>query len=431
MDQNWINHLKTLSVKSKELEEQQLSFLTSHSLSSNKIYNNSNEPFYIDNRPIGQYLKLAHFDFKKYFNIEGNASLYYLRPIFHGLLFYDTIILPLYPCDKNYFTNVHDFEIKDFPKIIDLCHQKKIIFFLTQDPLEYAHYSYLEPIFKEINPLQYPLAPNAIMTNNKGDRDFDKLTDSVTEIPNIKRALQRYANTRMEKFEITEIGFISAIQLLHYWGYKDLYKFIWDLLFKNPFTAIDLAFAIKRLVVNPSYYLPQFSHATSFESTYDDFRKIGQNIKIQNISFPGEIGALFQNELSFPCPNDWEGLRWCNENLDIKNVKKSFSILDSEITTHLNKTPEVIYNLKGNLNECWHKHLKESTRIKKMVYWGSSLSLGALGTLVTGPLIGLLTAFGLTASSNILLEPFSEYSTKKIARKSYHLWKTYNSMGRK
>jgi hypothetical protein len=68
--------------------------------------------------------------------------------------------------------------------------------------------------------------------------------------------------------------------------------------------------------------------------------------------------------------------------------------------------------------------------IKYAVFWGSSLSIAVLGTLITGPVVGLLAALGMTVGTNLWLDPASEAASRLLQPQSFHLWKTKKTLSR-
>lgn len=419
MGSSWINTLENLQSKSDQLEN---------------IRGKHDSPYFIEDKTVlGSYLASIHFDFRKYFDLgDRSVSFFLMQDLFTGLLYYDTLILFLNPCKIDNFSKCNKFSMDELDNIISLSQDKRLIFGLTTSPINYIKYSYMQPIFENCIVDYFPWKPLRILSQELLNEieEFDNITNSMVDLPSIKAAIYRKADMADESRERTEIGIIQTLDNLKYMNYHDLLNFILTLLLKEPDIAIDLIFASKRLLINPLEIAYNIPHCWSYEKLRYDFMTLGRNMKLRNLSLPGELGGLFNTNLSYPNPTNYDALRWCEENLDILAIRRSFSLIEKELMESLSDDYHVVDDIKDILNNMWEIHKNSISNIKKLVYWGSTLFVGAAGTLISGPITGLLASLGLTTLSNTLLGPFSEQAAKMFKRNSFHIWKLDSKMGR-
>ncbi|MCE7737879.1 MAG: hypothetical protein GPJ50_00745 [Candidatus Heimdallarchaeota archaeon] len=424
---NWKSRLETLEDMYQNLSSESLQLLGEYRDSDE---NTSSENFYIDANSHGLYQYFSKIDLRKHFGLSGNICFYAMDDLFPGLLYYDTIFTFLFPVERKYFDYVHCVKYSELNKLIELQSNKRIIFLLSSNPLEYEPYDYLEPLFELGTTKFIPLRPNVTSLFKESDLEADKLSESISEIPHIRAAIQRKANEGHEKYEQTEFAIKHALQDLHYRGMFDLKNFLWNILFKEPEIGVEVVFSLRRLLINPIDTDLQMPNCRSLESTVSDLWKVGRQLKVKNLSFPGEIGALLSTNLSFPSPRSWDGLDWCENNIDIKRLRKAFKILEGDIISEIDDDPDKLDSFKSIIKEIWSAKLREISRLQSLVYWGTTLSVGAAGTIITGPLVGLLGALGITALSNMLLGPFSKEVSRVLRSNSFHLWDFDRTKGR-
>ncbi|MBN1931928.1 MAG: hypothetical protein JW786_10020 [Desulfobacterales bacterium] len=424
---NWKSHLEELEQEHQNLSSESLKLLNDY---RDCDKNTSSENFYIDANKQGLYQYFSRINLRKYYNLNGNICLYGMDDPFPGLLYYDTIFIFLFPVEQKYFDYVHHFNFHDLNKLIELQSKKRIIFLLSTYPLNYEPYNYLEPLFEFGTTKTIPLRPTVTSFFSESDLKADALSESISEIPHIRSAIQKKANEGHEEYKTTEFAIMHALQDLHYRGIVDLKNFLWDIIFKEPEIGIEVAFSIRRLLINPLDTDLRMPNCRSLELAISDLWKVGRKLKVKNISFPGEIGALLSTNLSFPSPKTWDGLDWCENNIDIKKLRKSFRILEGDIITSIESDSDKLCFIKETTQEIWSAKLREVSRIQSLIYWGTTLSIGAAGTMITGPLVGLLGALGITALSNVLLGPFSKEVSKVLRRNSFHLWDLEQKKGR-
>jgi hypothetical protein len=427
MNDSWDKLISELEEKSESLRDERLK-LSSQYFESGQSSPTQSDSFYIDNVPSGSYLASLRFDWRRHFSLSDRICVNLLPTLYSGLLYYDTVITRIYPCPQNQFDEIHDFKFSDIETICSLHDQKRIILTLALTPVEYKAYPYLQPLFERVKPLQLPHMPARLVNSADYNPLFEKMTDDLSEIPALKRAIARKAVQGRESFQSTEGGMILALQELYYFGFSELKDLAFKILMDDPEFGLEFIYALKRLVINPMNATPGIPYCWPHDSLLKDYWLIGRQMNIRNISIPGEIGAVLETKLSFPTPSNWDGLKWCDEHLDVSGIRGAFATLEKQTLDELAKNGDYLGTIRDAIETNWNKQIRASARLHHLIYWGATLSVGALGTYVSGPLAGLLASFGLTTVSNTMISPFTKGLTKRIAGSMFHLWKL-NEMG--
>lgn len=425
----WKNIINKLENLSNELIQQQGDFLRNQLSDSGTSKKDS--CFYLDEKQRGPWLKFSRFDAKKYFELNGNICLPHRSVLFSSLFYYDSVMWGIYPCSESTFESIHGFTANDLKTVGELTKNKRLNLYLTTFPRRYRCHKYLLPLFEMIEPLRLPWQPVILATQDEYDFEYDSFVDKISEIPSVLSAIKRFAKAGQEDWDMTETAFLKTVQDLHWEKFDELKTLVWKLITEDPDLAVSLVFAIRRVITNPMDIAPELAHSRSYEEFTKDTRLIGEKMKTKNIHFPGEIGALLETQLSYPSPINHDALKWCEDNLDIALIRQGFYHLQNELSKSLKSgdMPSIKY-LTEKLESIWKENETKAKRWKSSIYWGTSLSVAAAGTMIAGPLVGLLASLGITSLSNVLLNPLSEYAAKGITGSSFHIWRLKKHLGR-
>ncbi len=371
-----------------------------------------------------------YIDWSDHYRATGLAALCKLSNLFVALLFYDTIFLSLNSCSFERFDDFHDFKWRDVDKIAALARKGRVRFYLTSQAPEYAASEFLKPLFEEFEPLHlvHASARRARLTNFP--TAIDALIESTTEIPHVKEHIERFAKANHMSLEVADATTCYTLQELYYKGHHSLVAAAHDLLIVETPTALEFIWSLRRAIVDPEFASPGIPHALELRDYSRYFRAASRAMHRQRISLPGEVGAVIAQYLSFPTPHDWDTLQWCEDNLDTQSLRAAFLTMDREATSRL-KQGAIGEELRAALTEAWQQKQRSVGRTKAKIFWTTSLALAVGGTLVTEPLTGLLTALGMTAASNLWLDPAAIAVSKMLEPQSFHIWDTQRRLGRK
>jgi hypothetical protein len=372
----------------------------------------------------------GYIDWRSFFDVTGSVAINKTEGPFLPLLSYDHIFIGLNPCPLNAFNLFHAFTWDDIPKLSEYARNKRVLFYLTDKHDTYGKFGYMQGLFEEFRPLHLPHAHVRLVQMDAFPHPFDAITEAATEQPNIKQAIGSFAKTNFMPLTTVDATICYTLQELHYAGHEELANACLELLRKEPEYAIEFVWLLRRIWLDPIYAAPGVPHAFDSEDFSGVLVRSGSSFQRSGVSFPGDVGSIIADIASFPTPSSWDSLRWCEEHLDLPAIRRAFEILNAK-AVDLAGVGEVGDALRDELRKAAETALNSASKTKHAVFWSTSMSVALLGTLFTGPVVGILAALGMTAATNVWLDPLSESISRTVQPSSFHLWKMQKSLGRR
>lgn len=310
----------------------------------------------------------------------------------------------IYPVREDVFKKAHGFEISDIDRIIDFIKETGKIQFLIDWPLTaFEGLDFLDPIFAELRPPTYPWPLELFSTLSQVHRreaivEFDTLADihfhdliktvySKDAVHDRLLIAKRMHDYRMDFLALKELGL------------DDLSEKIGNLMVDDPPAAYQAFTVIAAFITLPLYNPLR----ATLNYDLDLFAQAKENIKVENPSFPCEIGKFLMTELIY-YP---ESLTACQEliaDYEDHDLQKLVAALNEGIKrTDFDLVKATREDLSETLKNIW----KDRSIPRKIggLEVGIPISLAALGAIALGPIGavgGLLGGLGYSVGSEIL-----------------------------
>jgi hypothetical protein len=329
---------------------------------------------------------------------SNHASLWPQIPLFGSL------VVPLSPVEKAWFAEVHGFELRDLPRLMELSRDTgKVQFVLGASPTEFRGLDYLDEIFAEFNPpligfrgVDSLLEPNLFKS---AIAEFDAAAATIF----FDILLRWYgANGIDESFALTRYSvFRSTYAFMKYMGYERVCEQLIGDLAADPNRAHKILYIYSDHVVNPLLKTLPSVHCTSFEELSAAGRVVAEATpSAKSLVFPCEIGAFLLKRL-IPIPESYESCMNIIGRYEQSDMYKMLMVLSQairEINVDLAVTSSG--NLEEALSNIWSDAQNLSKRISGLAR-GVNLGISAIGPIagnflagVTGTAVGVLASLG-------------------------------------
>jgi hypothetical protein len=146
-----------------------------------------------------------------------------------------------------------------------------------------------------------------------------------------------------------------------------------------------------------------------------------------NIVSLTDVGSVVAKSLSFPMPSNWQELSWCENNLDLPTIRRAFSVAGVSVREGHSHDATTIENA---FEVAWNAKSKSFSKLKGELLWGTSLSLGIVGSLVGNPAAGILASLGLVVAEKLWSEPMTTAVARALRPQSFHIWDCRQRLGR-
>lgn len=314
------------------------------------------------------------------------------------------------------------FKISEIPKIIDFIKETgRIQIGLQQPPKVYEGFSYLDPLFEELEP---PHIMGMYIKTIGTEKEIQKARDSFYTLAKV-RFSEFYADLAekvygesyylksfsAEKFD--QYSYLYAFLKLRYYSIAEEVE---NAMIDNPMRALFIFDTSANFLADPFYNLRFDSFTHSFKEIQISQIILGQALQPQEISFPCEVGKFLLKKLTY-AP---QGLRACNELIDHYDSydlqKVHYSLNKAIVENHLDIIEKNVEELSEILDNVWND--KTIPRRIKGLKIGVPLSVAAIGNVVAGPIGaagGLLAGLGFTVGSKFL-EANTEGLAERIAK---------------
>ncbi len=421
MTSEWSRYLESLNETHQRLERERYEFICK--ITASKDDDLCSTSFDVDRTQLGPYVARVFFNWQKHFDLSENSCIYSLKSPYIGLVYHDTIILQIFPVPEESFNKYHCFGVSDFARLNALSKSGRVIFWVTTNPVKYKNLTYLYKLFKDATVAYVPWNIAGIANEKKWEEynRYEKYVEEYVEKKSIRQVIVNWSKNNHETYELTESELCVPLQDMRLYELFDLEKTAWGLLENDPSLGFEFLGAVRRLLINPIRYGRGVTHSWDKADLENHIAALGKLENVHNIHMPGEIGAVLEDRISLPVPSSWDAVRWCEDHVDLVNIRGCISNLQTQLKNS-SLTSSDVEQYQSAIKTLWMENVRTTERNRQIIFWSSTLSLGAAGLLVSGPLIGLLSAFGLTAISNILAEPFSEKASKILNKNSFQIW---------
>lgn len=249
------------------------------------------------------------------------------------------------------------------------------------------------------------------------DIDFKSKKDFYEKLSNYIALSQNPYSVSVLRQKFEDFSYLFAFLKLRY---PLVAEELENALVDNHLKALLLMATSSNFLSDPVYNLRFDSLTHSLAEIKIAENLLGQNINFKEISFPCEIGKFLLKKLTY-AP---KGLRACNELIDhysSYDLQKVNSSLNEAI---LENDHDIILKNVEDISEILNTVWEDKTLPKRIrnIRIGMPLIIGAVGTIATNPLvglIGLLAGLGIDAGSGILeanTEGLSEKTAKLFSR---------------
>lgn len=372
----------------------------------------------------GPYMHRVFFNWKNFLEIEGTCCIHQMRDLFTSLVFYDAVVVQIFPVPFEDFNQFHPFSRSEFRKVRRLSENGRVVFWLTSPPSDYETYDYLHSLFEGAKVAYVPWNVDGIVDMKAWEPfgEYEQYTERYVEKPSVAEAIQRSARSGAERFQVTEAEVLVPLQDIRLLGLSELEEAVWKMLESNPDQAVSFLHSIRRLLINPIRYGSDIVHCWDKEKLQSEAKIVGPGAKLPKITIPHDIGGLLQERIVLPAPNSWDSVRWCDDHLDLQTMRAAIRSLELEVAEG-GLTTDTVDEYRAKLDEAWRRQVASVQVTRQAALWTTTLSLGAAGALAAGPVTGLLAGLGLAAVANVITEPVSNAVATLLSRNSIHAWK--------
>jgi hypothetical protein len=331
---------------------------------------------------------------------------------------YGSLIVPLFPVEKDRFENTHGFDPGLIDQLIDLCKDTgRIQFALASDPLLYESTDYLEPILTELKPPRLRGLPLDVIA---GEKNFNRW---MTEFDTL---------ARFKFYSLVEDSYTKAFGLLDAPRYKQAFKtfgkYYVDLRSRNLSSIVDDIGSC--LVDDPKRaYLLLALFGMFLAAQSDPLRPIrvfsretlaqianvaeSYGVKGENITIPCEIGSFLMENLTF-LPS---GLEACKDLISRFDHRDYYAIMKAINDAVVHKDPTVLTTRSEELRSSFKLVWEDAGGIKPKISAANFLipvGIGAIG-VIASPFIGVLGALGFLVADKAM-GTTGESLSEKIVR---------------
>jgi len=341
------------------------------------------------NYPVNRFRKLNYPIARR----ANHCSLWAQVPL------YGSLVVPIYPVRRENFQEIHGFDLKEFPELIDFWKDTgHIQFVLGTTHLQYRELDYLDILLEERPPTMF------------GEFPHDNIEPKVLERweAEFRTASQAvFFSDFMETYD--DQGFsidvaysrLRDMELAYIWlranGRDEVAQEIIESMAADPLKASAILYFYRAFIVVPAIQpIPMMTNIS-----YDDLRTFrtvgGKVIPAKNVLFPAEIGALLLRKL-IPVPDGFESCKALTERFAHADLQSLVQTLSSSISTSdADLARSSVRDVGEALDKIWIASGKVENKIRGVSY-GIHYSLSA-----TGFVAGQLMTTGLTGTSMGLL----------------------------
>jgi hypothetical protein len=327
------------------------------------------------------------------------------EPIWPQVPLYGSLIIPLFPTQKDKFESTHGFDPRLVDKLIDFCKETgRIQFALGSDPLLFESAEYLEPILTELKPPRLRGLPLDVIAGKENYARWSTEFDTLG---------------RLKLYSLVKDNWTKAFGVLdaprYEYAFNTLRKYYIDLRARNLNSIADDV--ENCLVDDPKRaYVPLALFGMFLAAQSDPLKPIRNfsredlvnfakeaeiyGVKGQKITMPCEIGSFLMENLTF-LPS---GLEACKDLISRFDHRDYYAIMDAINDAVVHKNPDVLRvkseELSNSLRLVWEDAGGVETKIKAANFL-IPVGLGAID-VVTSPFVGVLGALGFLVADKAL-----------------------------
>lgn len=336
---------------------------------------------------------------------EPVAEAYAFESIWPQVPLFGSLIIPIFPRDKEHFQEIHGFEANDIERLVDFAKDTgKIQFALRAYPTAYIGLDFLEPIFTELRPPLPVVYPFEDVIEKKEIKKYTIEFYTLAGFGLLDYIKGAYLQLGEEYTKKRIDDYLRDYILLKSLGYDDIVDNIEEAMVCDLSEALGMYAAFGNLITEPKVKLLRATEVYSREYILELFQ-IGRGMEkfeqeIRGIMFSYDIGKFLMSKLAY-MP---EGYHACVKLIDSYKQEDLYKVAEALDKGIKEERKDEVYEKKNEfeaiLDKVWEDGRVEMR--KEGIKYGIPISLGIIGTLLGGPATGILAGLGFSVPDRII-----------------------------
>lgn len=339
------------------------------------------------------------------FNLVEDSHAFWSQVALSG-----TLIFPLHPIPSDFFETAWNLPIRDLPDLAKFVRDtKKIQFILTQHPVVYKEFEYLEPLLREFTPPMYS------SNLNIHDRRLNDILIASQEefLPLIQLSPEWQKQSTSTTGQHTLATHLKSYALLQYYGFNEIADTFIENFVARPVFAHTYLAIVEHMILYPIND-PIHANLSLSIDTIEKAKKMGilPYTSLKGLNLP-EVGSFLMKKC-IHYPESLDACKYLIAHYEDTDIYKVHSALNEAV---IDRNDPLIFQKRDEMSQILD-NVWEDTKIKRnssLCNLGITTTCGIVGYGLGG-VPGLLTTLGMRCIDKAkYLDQFSDLIAKKIA----------------